>query len=66
LFAGVNAVVWIGNNLQPNLGGLSVVAAALGHLRKLAARSGAEFRGQSNRQGLRASGVRAIVFAAPL
>jgi len=66
LFASVNAVVQIGNDLQPDLGGARVFAAALGHQRKIAARLRAEFRRQANRQGLRARGMRAIGVTAPL
>jgi hypothetical protein len=66
LFAGVNAVVLVGNNFQPNLGSLSVFAAALGQLCKFPARLGTKFRRQSNCQSLRANGMRAILFAAPL
>jgi len=60
LFAGVYAVVRLGHDFQPDLGGARVFAAALGHQRKLAARLRAEFRRQPHRQGLRARGVRAI------
>jgi hypothetical protein len=55
------AVVQIGNDFQPDLGGARVFAAALGHQRKLAARLRAQFRRQPNLQSLRASGMRAIV-----
>jgi len=52
LLARENPSLRISNNFQPDLGGASVFAAALGHLGKLAARLGAKFCGQSNRQGL--------------
>jgi len=66
LFASVNAVVHIGNDLQPDLGGARVFAAALGHQRKIAARLRAKFRWQPHRQGLCARGMRPIGIAAPL
>jgi hypothetical protein len=66
LFASVDAVMRISNNFQPDLGGARVFAAALGHYRQLAPRFGTKFRWQPNRQGLGASGVRAIVLPAPL
>jgi len=65
LFASVNAVVQIGNDLQPDLGGARVFAAALGHQRKIAARLRAEFRRQPHRQSLGARGMRPIGIAAP-
>jgi len=49
LLAGVNALVQIGNHVQPYLGGALVFAAALGHQRKIAARLRTEFRWQANR-----------------
>jgi len=52
LFAGMNAVARIGGDFQPDLGGARMFAAALGHQRQLAARLGAEFHGESNRQSL--------------
>src|SRR5260370_20941098 len=66
LFACVSAIVRIGSNFQPNRGGVRVLAAALGRHRELAARFGADFRWQSNRQGFCACRVRAIVFSTPL
>jgi hypothetical protein len=45
----MNAVVRIGNDFQPDLGGARVFAAALGHQRKLAACLRAELRRQPNR-----------------
>jgi len=66
LFARVNSIVRVGSNFQPNRGGVRVLAAALGHHRELAARFGADFRWQSNRQGFCACRVRAIVFSTPL
>jgi len=66
LFARVNAVVQIGNNFQPDLGGSRVFAAALGHQRKLAARLRAEFRGQPHLQCLCTRGMRAIVLSPAL
>jgi len=49
LFAGMNAVVQIGNHFQPDLGGARVFAAALGHQRKLAARPWTKLGRQPNR-----------------
>jgi hypothetical protein len=66
LFAGVNAIVRIGDNFQPNLGGACVFAAALGHLCQLTARLRQDFLGQSNRQGLCARTEGAIFRASPL
>src|SRR6266436_1184388 len=65
LLAGLNAIARIGNDFQPNLGGSRVFAAALGHQRKFAARFGAEFPRQLDRQGLsRSLGGAAISAAA--
>jgi len=66
LFAGVNAIVRIGDNFQPNLGGACVFAAALGHLCQLAARLRQDFLRQSYRQGLCARRDGAIFRASPL
>jgi len=66
LFAGMNAIVWIGDKVQPNLGGARVFAAPLGHLCQLAARLRPDFLRQPYRQCLRARGVRAIVLPAAL
>jgi len=66
LFAGINAVVQIGNDFQPDLGGTRVFAAALGHQRKIAARLRAKFRRQAHRQSLCARGMRPIGVSAPL
>jgi len=66
LFAGVNAVVRIGGDFQPDFRRASMITAALGHLRKLAARPWPDLRWQTNRQSLRACGMRALVLAAPL
>jgi len=52
LFAGMKAIVRIGDDFQQNLRGLSVFAAALGHLGKFAVRLGTEFRGQPDGQSL--------------
>jgi hypothetical protein len=52
LFAGVNAVVRIGDDFQPDFGGACVFAAAFGHQRKLAPRPGTEFRRKANRESL--------------
>jgi hypothetical protein len=52
LFAGVNAVVWVSDDFQQDLCGLSVLAATFGQLGKLTARLWAEFGRQPNRQGL--------------
>src|SRR2546427_766466 len=46
LFAGVNSVVRISNDFQPDLGGARVFTAALGHLREIPACLRAEFRRQ--------------------
>jgi len=66
LFASVNAVMQIGNDLQTDLGGARVFAAALGHQRKVAARLRAEFRRQTHRQSLGARGMGPIGVSAPL
>jgi hypothetical protein len=45
----MNAVVRIGNDFQPDLGGARVFAAALGHQRKLAACPRTKLGRQPNR-----------------
>jgi hypothetical protein len=52
LFAGVKAVVRISDDFEQDFCGVSVFAAALGHLGELAARLWAEFGRKPNRQGL--------------
>jgi len=66
LFAGANAVLRIPDNFEPDFRRPQVLASALRHPRKLAARFWLELRREPDLQRLRASRMRAAGIAAAL
>ena len=66
LFASQNAIFWVSGELDPECRCGSVIAAAFGKQRKLAAGARAELGGKTEVERLRASDMSAIGIAAPL